>query len=69
MALSAFQAELDSFTAAAESAFTAAADADAKRHGIEYLGAKSGRLKDVQKQLGSVPKEDKPAAGKAFQHG
>jgi phenylalanyl-tRNA synthetase alpha chain len=67
MALSVFQAELDSFTAAAESAFAAAADADALEAArIEFLGAKSGRLKDVQKQLGGVPKEDKPAAGKAF---
>jgi phenylalanyl-tRNA synthetase alpha chain len=67
MALSAFQAELDSFTAAAEATFSAAADLDALEAArIEFLGAKSGRLKDVQKQLGSVPKEDKPAAGKAF---
>jgi phenylalanyl-tRNA synthetase alpha chain len=67
MALSNFQAELDSFTAAAEATFSAAADLDALEAArIEFLGAKSGRLKDVQKQLGSVPKEDKPAAGKAF---
>jgi phenylalanyl-tRNA synthetase alpha chain len=67
MALSAFQAELDSFTAAAEATFSAAADVDALEAArIEFLGAKSGRLKDVQKQLGTVPKDDKPAAGKAF---
>lgn len=67
MALTAFQAELETFAAAAHAAFSAAADADALEGArVEYLGAKSGRLKDVQKQLGSVAKEDKPAAGKAF---
>ena len=33
---------------------------------IEFLGAKSGRLKEVQKGLGGVDKADKPAAGKRF---
>ncbi len=67
MALSAFQVELDTFAAAAQAAFTAAANDDALEAArIEFLGAKSGRLKTVQKQLGSVAKEDKPAAGKAF---
>ena len=33
---------------------------------IEFLGAKSGRLKAVQKGLGSVDKADRPAAGKRF---
>ncbi len=67
MSLANFQAELDTFRAAAAEAFAAAAAADALEAArIEYLGAKSGRLKSVQKQLGGVPKADKPAAGKAF---
>ncbi len=33
---------------------------------VEFLGAKSGRLKAVQKGLGKVDKADKPAAGKRF---
>jgi phenylalanyl-tRNA synthetase alpha chain len=67
MALTKFQAELEAFAAAAQAAFGAAASADALEAArVEYLGAKSGRLKDVQKQLGGVAKEDKPAAGKAF---
>lgn len=33
---------------------------------VEYLGAKSGKLKQAQKGLGKVSKEDKPAAGKRF---
>ena len=67
MAIAEFQAELESFLAAAERAFAQAANSDALEAArIEYLGAKSGRLKKVQKQLGSVPKDDKPAAGKRF---
>jgi phenylalanyl-tRNA synthetase alpha chain len=31
---------------------------------VEFLGAKSGRLKAVQKQLGQVERTDKPVAGK-----
>lgn len=33
---------------------------------IEFLGAKSGRLKSTQKGLGKVDKEDKPQAGQRF---
>ncbi|MEX0675704.1 MAG: phenylalanine--tRNA ligase subunit alpha [Pirellulales bacterium] len=67
MALAEFQAELESFAAAAQQAFAQAADSDALEAArIEYLGAKSGRLKSLQKQLGGVPKDDKPAAGKRF---
>ncbi len=31
---------------------------------IEFLGAKNGKFKTVQKQLGAIEKSDKPAAGK-----
>ena len=41
-----------------------AADLEAAR--IEFLGKKQGRLRDLQKSLGSVPREEKPAVGKAF---
>jgi phenylalanyl-tRNA synthetase alpha chain len=33
---------------------------------VQFVGARSGRLKDVQKGLGSIDKADKPAAGKRF---
>ncbi len=67
MALAEFLAELDQLQAAAEQAFQAAADAEALEAArIEFLGAKSGRLKAVQKGLGAVGKDDKPAAGKRF---
>ncbi len=67
MALSDYLADLDALAAAATSAFTAAADAGALEAArIEFLGAKSGRIKTVQKQLGTVPGLDKPKAGKRF---
>jgi phenylalanyl-tRNA synthetase alpha chain len=67
MSLAAFQSELDALETAARGAFAAAADAAALESArVEYLGAKSGRLKSVQKQLGAVPAADKPAAGKRF---
>ena len=67
MALSEFVADLDSLAAAAQAALGAAADAaalDAAR--VEFLGAKSGRLKAVQKGLATIAGPDKPAAGKRF---
>ena len=64
MALADFLKELDDLSASATEAFrTVTADAlEAVR--IEFLGAKSGKLKMVQKQMGAVGKDDKPAAGK-----
>ncbi|MHB1036022.1 MAG: phenylalanine--tRNA ligase subunit alpha [Pirellulales bacterium] len=67
MALAEFLAELDDLAAAALAAFQAAADAAALEAArVEFLGAKSGRLKAVQKGLGTVDKAGKPAAGKRF---
>ncbi|MBX3432366.1 MAG: phenylalanine--tRNA ligase subunit alpha [Pirellulales bacterium] len=67
MALAEFLADLDSLGAAAAGAFASAGDAAALEAArVEFLGAKSGRLKDVQAGLGKVDKADKPAAGKRF---
>jgi phenylalanyl-tRNA synthetase alpha chain len=67
MPLTDFLAELDSLQNDAAKAFSAAVDTAALEEArIEFLGAKSGRLKAIQKGLGSVGKEDKPAAGKRF---
>jgi phenylalanyl-tRNA synthetase alpha chain len=67
MSLSDFLAELDTLVRDATAAFAAAGDAAALETArIEFLGAKSGRLKAVQKGLGQVDKADKPAAGKRF---
>ena len=67
MALGEFLQQLDDLAGDADTAFSAATDAatlEAAR--VEFLGAKSGRLKATQKQLGSVDKADKPTAGKRF---
>ena len=67
MALADFLEQLDELTQAAESAFSAATDDDALEEArIEFLGAKKGRLKTVQKSLGGIDREDKPVAGKQF---
>src|SRR5262245_42231418 len=67
MNLAQFLADLDGLLAEAQSAFTSATDPAALEAArIEYLGAAKGRLKAVQKGLGAVAKDDKPAAGKRF---
>ena len=55
------------YEAAAVAAIDAAADADAlEAVRIEFLGRKQGRLKDLQKLMGTVSKENRPVVGKAF---
>lgn len=67
MALADFLESLDDLLRTAKQAFQNAADGDAiEAARVEYLGAKSGRLKAAQKQMGSVDKSDRPAAGKRF---
>jgi len=62
-----FLTQLDQLAQAGQAAFNQAADAAAiEAARVEFLGAKSGRLKAVQKGLGAVPAADKPAAGKRF---
>jgi phenylalanyl-tRNA synthetase alpha chain len=53
--------------AAASRAFESASDRESLEQArIEFLGAKSGRLKEAQKAMGQMAKEDRPAAGKRF---
>lgn len=67
MALADFINSIDELVADAESRFAAAADADAiEALRVELLGAKNGRIRDIQKGLGAVDKPDKPTAGKRF---
>ncbi len=67
MALADFKNELEQLRTDALAAFAAASNAaELEAARIEFLGAKSGRLKAVQKGLGLVDKADKPAAGKRF---
>jgi len=62
-----FLADLEALSAEARKAFESAADAPAVEAArVEFLGAKSGRLKAAQKGLGKVEKPEKPAAGKRF---
>jgi phenylalanyl-tRNA synthetase alpha chain len=67
MALQDFLSELDRLAADGLAAFEQAGDAATVEVArVEFLGAKSGRLKAVQKGLGGVAGSDKPAAGKRF---
>jgi len=67
MTLAEFLADLDRLLTEGQAAFSSAADATALEAArVEFLGAAKGRLKSVQKGLGAVAKEDKPAAGKRF---
>jgi phenylalanyl-tRNA synthetase alpha chain len=67
MNLAQFLADLDALLAEAQAAFDSAADSAALEAArIEYLGAAKGRVKAIQKGLGAVAKEEKPAAGKRF---
>src|SRR5690606_27690099 len=67
MALSDFIRQLEELEQSAVRAFESAADAEALEAArIEFLGAKSGRLKEAQKGLGQVDPADRPQAGKRF---
>lgn len=67
MSLADFLQQLDELTTAANRAFGSAADAITLESArVEFLGAKSGRLKSIQKQLGPLDAADKPAAGQRF---
>ncbi len=65
MELKEFVTALESLAGLAEQAF-----ADAKTHEdfesvrVQFVGARSGQMKAIQKELGSVPAEFRPEAGK-----
>ncbi|MEM9658275.1 MAG: phenylalanine--tRNA ligase subunit alpha, partial [Planctomycetota bacterium] len=65
MSLAQFVTDLDGLVDEAQAAFsTACDDAQVESARVEFLGAKAGRLKSLQKGMGAVDKADKPAAGK-----
>jgi len=67
VSLESFLAELDRLKADAVASLSAAGDLDAfERARVEFLGAKSGRLKALQKLLGGLAASDKPAGGRHF---
>ncbi len=65
MDLETFQTSLEQLASAAEAAFNSASENDAfEAARVKYVGARSGEMKSLQKQLGALSKEDKPAGGK-----
>lgn len=67
MALDAFLTTLDELVNDSRSAFDAACDsASVEAARVEFLGAKSGRLRTIQKALGELSPADKPAGGRRF---
>ena len=67
MALDSFLSALDALLGEARSALANADSPEAlEQLRIKYTGAKSGAIKDVQKMLGGIAAQDKPAAGKRF---
>jgi phenylalanyl-tRNA synthetase alpha chain len=67
MALTDFLKQLDEFQAEAVQAFEVAQDDESLEAArVAYMGAKSGRLRTIQKQLGGLAKTERPEAGKRF---
>lgn len=59
--------QLNELVDAAQQAFDGAPDAAGLESiRVEYLGAKNGRIKTLQKQLGTVDPAQRPAVGKRF---
>ena len=62
-----FSAELEAFRAAASESLGGVADvASLEQARIEFLGARSGRLKAIQKLLSGLASADRPAGGRHF---
>ena len=67
MAIGGFLEEMGRLTDDARTALEAAADEPAvERARVEFLGARSGRLKAIQKLLSGLSAADRPAAGRHF---
>ena len=65
MDLKQFVEQLEQLASQAEQAFLAADSAESfEAARIEFAGAKSGQLKAIQKQLGSLDQADRPEGGK-----
>jgi phenylalanyl-tRNA synthetase alpha chain len=65
MALADFIGQLDKLATSATAAFDAAGETVALEAArVEFLGAKKGRLKAVQKNMGAVEPAERPLAGK-----
>jgi phenylalanyl-tRNA synthetase alpha chain len=65
MAIESFLSALDGLQREAANAFNAVKSPSMLEEArVRFLGAKSGILKDIQKQLGVIAKDDRPVAGK-----
>ena len=60
-------AAFDEFESGALAAVRAASDAAGlERVRVEYMGQKNGRIRDLQKLVGTATVEQKPAVGRRF---
>lgn len=67
MSLSQFIESLDALILDAQKASSAVVDAKALEElRVRYTGAKNGQLKTIQKSMGTLAAEERPAAGKRF---
>ena len=67
MDLQRFLTDIERLKSDGTAAFERAGDAAALEAArIEFLGDRSGKLKAIQVALGALPKNDRPAAGRAF---
>jgi phenylalanyl-tRNA synthetase alpha chain len=67
MSLQAFLAELDCLAKDAEKVFAEVDSSAALEEArVQFLGAKNGRIKTVQKAMGELESADRPAGGKRF---
>jgi len=65
MELAAFLTNLERLAVEAEQAFQTANDAVAVENArVQYVGARSGQMKSLQKEMGSLAALDRPAGGK-----
>lgn len=65
MELQEFVATLESLAVQAEQSFAAANSVDAfEAARVQFVGARSGQMKSLQKEMGSLSVSDKPEAGK-----
>ena len=67
MTIEQFESEVNALRVEALAAFAKATNAEELEAArIQFLGDRSGKLKNVQQALGALSKEYKPAAGRAF---
>ncbi len=67
MALAEFLSDLDQLADEGQRVLAEAKSGDVLEAArVQFLGAKSGRLKVLQNRLGKIDRSDKPAAGKRF---